>query len=596
MVNGYQKFCYSRAMLIIFTVLIMTTSVYVSTIPAKPVYAQLASRTICLEGNANRVLTILSFGLAPDAAQGFFYSFNIINPSGRLQEGNVRSGVASVFFSLNAGMPNPGNQPITSAVEGPGRYTIQVFQVTGGSSFFATRGSATLIGTINIDLPFSPCVAPPVPPGRLTVVLQVRGGPGSPPNIPDVSAFRLQVVGNTQAEPFTAVPGGNTVTINPGFFIVNQLTSIPDYTMSFSGDCDPTGRGTMTSGASLVCTVTNTYTQPSEGTGILRVFKEVINDNLGLRQPGDFAIRVTGGSGVGGTFAPPNNLFAGIDQSHGGTTITLRPGKYSVIEEPSSIIQGPNAYYSVSYSPECAGDIAAGQTKTCIVTNDDIRQPGVLVLSATHLDIVKAFIPPPQRIPRFSVDVVGTSNNVHTNLNVGVGPAQRETVTIQTGTYRVVERPVPDGYAAIYSDECTGTLTGEPVPSRTCTITNVAITLNTTSGIDIGFSIDPEVYRCLQDPSCISRSHIPQSLVPCLQNPECFRTLTLDTSTGLTTQINLTKKELITKYNVSEPVGPIHEPSLNAFNQTLNATNNNNNTISTSSQTTVFSKDSLTKT
>jgi hypothetical protein len=117
--------------------------------------------------------------------------------------------------------------------------------------------------------------------------------------------------------------------------------------------------------------------------------------------------------------------------------------------------------------------------------------------------------------------------------------------------------------------------------------------LNTTSGIEIGFSIDPEVYRCLQDPSCISRSHIPQSLVPCLQNPECFRTLTLDTSTGLTTQINLTKKELIPKYNVSEPGGKqVQEPSLNAFNQTLNA---NNNTISTTSQITVLSKDNLTK-
>jgi hypothetical protein len=115
--------------------------------------------------------------------------------------------------------------------------------------------------------------------------------------------------------------------------------------------------------------------------------------------------------------------------------------------------------------------------------------------------------------------------------------------------------------------------------------------LNTTSGIEIGFSIDPEVYRCLQD--CISRSHIPQSLVPCLQNPECFRTLTLDTSTGLTTQINLTKKELIPKYNVSEPGGKqVQEPSLNAFNQTLNA---NNNTISTTSQITVLSKDNLTK-
>ena len=48
-------------------------------------------------------------------------------------------------------------------------------------------------------------------------------------------------------------------------------------------------------------------------------------------------------------------------------------------------------------------------------------------------------------------------------MDIGVGRTQSQTVTIQTGTYRVIERPVPAGYAAIYSEGCTGTLTGQPL-------------------------------------------------------------------------------------------------------------------------------------
>ena len=48
-------------------------------------------------------------------------------------------------------------------------------------------------------------------------------------------------------------------------------------------------------------------------------------------------------------------------------------------------------------------------------------------------------------------------------MDIGVGRTQSQTVTIQTGTYRVIERPVPAGYARIYSEGCTGTLTGQPL-------------------------------------------------------------------------------------------------------------------------------------
>jgi hypothetical protein len=196
----------------------------------------------------------------------------------------------------------------------------------------------------------------------------------------------------------------------------------------------------------------------------------------------------------------------------------------------------------------------------------------VRVLSATTLTIVKATIPAAQTASRYSVHIDGTSNNVHNNLDIGVGQTQSQTVTIQTGTYRVIERPVPAGYAAIYSEGCNGILTGEPASDRTCSITNVAITQNTGSSAGLrGLSIAPIAQQCLQNPSCFEPLGIPSSLIHCLQNPDCFRTLNLDTSTGMSIQHNVTKKDIISvenKKNTNETGKLVNQSSAVAFNQT----------------------------
>ena len=187
---------------------------------------------------------------------------------------------------------------------------------------------------------------------------------------------------------------------------------------------------------------------------------------------------------------------------------------------------------TVRYLPECTDDIGAGETRTCTVTNDGIRQLGIRVISAITLTIIKTVIPAAQTALQHSVHINGTSNNIHEPMDIGVGPTQGQTVTIQTGTYRVIERPVPAGNAAIYSDGCNGTLTGEPVSERTCAITNIAVTQNMSSSGVRGLSIAPAAQQCLQNRSCVESLGIPLSLIQCLQNPDCFRTLNLDTSTG----------------------------------------------------------------
>jgi hypothetical protein len=95
-----------------------------------------------------------------------------------------------------------------------------------------------------------------------------------------------------------------------------------------------------------------------ELTAHLVVIKHVINDDGGYAEAGDFTITVSGVTVEGG------NAFPGAEAP--GTNLTLSSvGAYSVGEA------GP-ANYAASYSADCSGTIALGETKTCTVTNDDV--------------------------------------------------------------------------------------------------------------------------------------------------------------------------------------------------------------------------------
>lgn len=99
---------------------------------------------------------------------------------------------------------------------------------------------------------------------------------------------------------------------------------------------------------------------PCQGelTAHLVVIKHMINDDGGGAAAGDFTITVSGVTVVGG------NAFPGAEAP--GTNKTLSSvGDYSVEETA-----GP-AGYDVTYSADCSGTIAPGETKTCTVTNDD---------------------------------------------------------------------------------------------------------------------------------------------------------------------------------------------------------------------------------
>ena len=92
----------------------------------------------------------------------------------------------------------------------------------------------------------------------------------------------------------------------------------------------------------------------------LTVVKEVINDNEGTSTPSDFSL----------TVMRPDSTQTSVQGSAGGVEVTFDTiGSYSVVEEES---EG----YMSSFSADCSGQIAVGESKTCTVTNNDDDEPG----------------------------------------------------------------------------------------------------------------------------------------------------------------------------------------------------------------------------
>jgi len=97
---------------------------------------------------------------------------------------------------------------------------------------------------------------------------------------------------------------------------------------------------------------------PPPTTGTLQVITTVINDNGGTKVADDFTMIVT-------AVNPSINSFPGVASP--GRAVTVEPGAFSVDE-------GPTGPYVKTFAG-CSGTIAAGETKTCTITNDDTPPP-----------------------------------------------------------------------------------------------------------------------------------------------------------------------------------------------------------------------------
>jgi hypothetical protein len=104
----------------------------------------------------------------------------------------------------------------------------------------------------------------------------------------------------------------------------------------------------------------------------LIVVKHVVNNDGGTAKASDFTMTIGGVPAQGGNSFPGSE--AGTDKV---VTVVATGSSYSVTET------GPGGYQA-TFSSGCSGTIAAGQTKTCTVTNDDNALPK-FVLMCVHV-------------------------------------------------------------------------------------------------------------------------------------------------------------------------------------------------------------------
>jgi hypothetical protein len=178
----------------------------------------------------------------------------------------------------------------------------------------------------------------------------------------------------------------------------------------------------------------------------LIVIKHVVNDNGGSSVAGDFTMTISSVTAEGG------NSFPGVESP--GTDKTLSTvGSYNVIE------QGPPGYVA-TFSADCTGTIAFGETKTCTITNNDIAPKLVVIKHVINDNGGTA------KAADFTVNVTSSSPSP---ASFPGAKSPGTTITMNAGNYAVSELSVP-GYAQTSAVGCIGAIAiGQ---TKTCTITN----------------------------------------------------------------------------------------------------------------------------
>jgi hypothetical protein len=235
----------------------------------------------------------------------------------------------------------------------------------------------------------------------------------------------------------------NGPSFDAGTYTLSE-SSVPGYTASawvcVGGSQSDDDTVVVGLGEDVTCTITNDDIQPK-----LIVIKHVDNANGGDAASSDFTLTVTGNG-------PSPASFPGADTP--GTTVMLNAGAYSVGES------GPSGY-SDSFSADCSGSIAIGETKTCTITNDDVAPTLTLIKNVVN-------------------DNGGNAGVNDFGLSIGGTPVDSgETLTLDANTPYIVDEAGLSGYTfvSITGDaKCPAALGGNVTLDEgenvTCTITN----------------------------------------------------------------------------------------------------------------------------
>lgn len=303
---------------------------------------------------------------------------------------------------------------------------------TGPTGYSFTSGSGT-----NCSFSGSTATATPAPgtPALNANCVFVNGQSASTPATLKVTKVVVNNNGGTKVvsdfplfvsgEP---VVSGVSATYAPGTYQVTEATST-EYMGTFSGDCNAAGQVTLTSGSVKNCTLTN-----DDVIAYLSVTKVVVNDNGGTKTTADFPLYVNG-----------NPIVTGQLTAFG-------PGTYHVSEDADS-----------GYLPTFSGDcdvngnvtLALGQTKHCVITNNDI-------------------------LPTLKVTKIVVNNDGRTKTIAdfplfvnGVPTVSEQVVGHPIGSYVVSETTDPD-YTATFSGDCDefGNVTLALGDAKECVLTN----------------------------------------------------------------------------------------------------------------------------
>src|SRR5215210_4314539 len=269
----------------------------------------------------------------------------------------------------------------------------------------------------------------------LRVVKEIEGGDGS--------VFDL-FVGATKVLDDAGDGASNERSQAPGTYSVSETfgdgTAVgAGWTVVFGGDCDSSGGVSLAYGDAKTCTVTNKR-KPK-----LTVVK-VIEGGRGA----SFDLAVNGGTvldDVGGSGGQATNTYP-VDTA------------YTVSETLGNGVAVDADLWETTMSPDCSGTLAAGDDKTCTVTN--------------------------KRLPRLTVvkRIVGGNGST---FDISIGQtvvlddavdATADTRSHARGTYAVSETlgsgdPVPSGWSTSFSSDCAqGSIALDYGDEKTCTITN----------------------------------------------------------------------------------------------------------------------------
>ena len=325
----------------------------------------------------------------------------------------------------------------------------------------------------------SPTCAPPLPPppATLHIIKNVINNNGGTAVATSAVIHVRNSAGEVAGSPHAGAGSpGIAYTLDAGTYTVSE-DDLPGYTKTYSGDCVdsshlPLALGNsntaiggssdfsfssvvLNSGDNKTCIITNDDIAPAT----LHIIKNVINDNGGTAVATSAVIHVRNGSGE---VAGSPHAGAGSP----GIAYTLDAGTYTVSED---VISG----YAATFSGSCDANgnivLAAGDNKTCVITNNDDAP----ALATLH--IIKNVINNNGGVAVASSAVIHVRDDygdVSGSPHAGAG-SPGIIYSLTPGRYRIVEDALP-GYNATFSGNCdnNGSIVLAAGEIKACTITN----------------------------------------------------------------------------------------------------------------------------